>query len=96
MRNVDFSKGKTRIFQSSCRLWSYLPLLGDISVCSAIRMPDLTLASAPLDVMNGSQHAGNSTEMGFEEIINAEFLVSLRSSAHVPGFAVITRTLWLC
>lgn len=38
---------------------------------------------SPLDVMNGSKRAGNSTEMGFEEIISAEFLVSLRTSAHV-------------
>lgn len=55
-------------------------------------MPDLTLdcallqrhgISALLDVMNGSKRAGNSTEMGFEEIISAEFLVSLRTSAHI-------------
>lgn len=65
-------------------------------------MPDLTLDSAllqqhgtptPLDVMNGSSHAGNNTEMEFEEIISAEFLVSLRTSTHVPGFAVIKRAL---
>lgn len=52
-------------------------------------MPGLTLdcallqqhgIPAPLDVMNGSKRAGNSTEMGFEEIISAEFLVSLRTS----------------
>lgn len=68
-------------------LFSHQNTTSDLGLC---------LASALLHVVNGSKRAGNSTEMGFEEIISAEFLVSLRTSAHVSGFAVIKRALWLC
>lgn len=37
--------------------------------------------------------ARNTTETVFEEIINAEFLVSLRTSIHFSGFALTKRAL---
>ena len=53
--------------------------------------------SASLDVMGGEQTcAGNITEMVYEDIINAEFLVSLRTSVHFPGFAFTKRALYGC
>ena len=39
---------------------------------------------------------GNTTVMVFEEVLNAEFLVSLRTSIHFPSYAFTKRALYGC
>lgn len=87
MRNVDFSKGKTRIFSEIMQIMVLLTFAGGyFSLFSHQNArSDLSFSSSGCNEWESA-----------EEIISAEFLVSLRTSAHVPGFAVIKRTLWLC
>lgn len=68
-------------------------------------MPDLKLdcalllcygTPASLGVMGGSRPVLKIQGMIFEEIISAEFLVSLRTSIHFPSFAFTERALYGC